>query len=181
MPELIGGATELGWVCIKAVSLVIVAAICLRLERRRVLAQLGVVDFAAATAIGAVIGRTATSRSTSLLTGAVAIISIVAVHHGMTFLLRFSRFAHKAVRTPRLLIVHGHVCRKELRKAGLSLEELESLLRENHAEEIPQIEYALFEPSGALVVHPTGRPPGPLMRKAISEAETRGSAPPRGE
>lgn len=142
MPELIGGATGLGWVCIKAVSLVLVAAICLRLERRRVLAQLGVVDFAAATAIGAIIGRVATSSSTSLVTGTVAIISIVA--------------------------------------AGLSVEELESLLRENHAEEIPQIDYALFEPSGALVVHPAGRTPGPLTSKAISEAETHGRAPSRG-
>jgi uncharacterized membrane protein YcaP (DUF421 family) len=77
LQELVGGASGLGWVVVKAVLLFAVAVTGLRLGERRTLAQLGAFDFAVAVAvaIGAIIGRTVTTSSTSFATGAVALIT----------------------------------------------------------------------------------------------------------
>ena len=68
MPELIGGASGLGWVAVKTVLLFTVAVIGLRLGERRTLAQLSAFDFAVAVAIlsticlGAILLEEAKSR-----------------------------------------------------------------------------------------------------------------------
>jgi ABC-type multidrug transport system fused ATPase/permease subunit len=56
VPELIGGASALGWVALKAVLIFAVAVIGLRLAEWRTFAQLSAFDFEVAVAIGAIIG-----------------------------------------------------------------------------------------------------------------------------
>jgi uncharacterized membrane protein YcaP (DUF421 family) len=57
MQELFGGATAVGWVAIKAVLLCLTAVPGFRVARRRTLAQWTAVDFVAAAAVGAIVGR----------------------------------------------------------------------------------------------------------------------------
>src|SRR5215469_13108865 len=91
--ELIGGASGLVWVVVKAVLLFAVAVIGLRLGERRTLTQLNAFDFTVAVAIGSIIGRTVTAASTSFATGAVALVTLLVVHRIVTFARQHSRVA----------------------------------------------------------------------------------------
>src|SRR5260370_13336641 len=91
--ELIGGASGLGWVAVKAVLLFAVAVVGLRLGERRTLAQLSAFDFTVAVAVGSIIGRTVTASSTSFATGAVALVTLLVVHRLVALARRHSRVA----------------------------------------------------------------------------------------
>lgn len=71
---------DLAVVAAKAGLVYVTALVCLRLAQRRTLAHWTIIDFAAALAVGAIVGRTATAESQSCATGAVALVSIVAAH-----------------------------------------------------------------------------------------------------
>ena len=80
MSPLIGNHSELGWTAAKALLLFAVAVVGLRLSERRVVAQLNVFDFVVTVAVGAIVGRTATSSTESFATGAVALITLLLAH-----------------------------------------------------------------------------------------------------
>jgi hypothetical protein len=105
LPELVGGAGGLGWVAAKAVLVFAVAVIGLRLGERRTLAQLGAFDFAVAVATGAIIGGTAISPSVSLLSGAVALVTLLVAHRLVASARRHSRIARMIDHPPRVSAV----------------------------------------------------------------------------
>lgn len=88
MGHLIGHYQSLGWTAAKALLLFAMAVIGLRLAERRTLAQLSAFDFAVTIAVGAIIGRTATSADTSFATGAVALLTVLLAHHGIAIMHR---------------------------------------------------------------------------------------------
>src|SRR3984957_5631278 len=94
MSQLIGGAGRLGWGGARSGWMLAVTVGGLRLGERRTLAQLGAFDFAVAVAIGSIIGRTVTASDTSFLTGAVALVTLLAVH-------RLGALARRHRRIPR--------------------------------------------------------------------------------
>jgi hypothetical protein len=71
---------DLGTVAGKAVLMYATAVVGLRLGERRTLAQWTIIDFATAVAIGAIVGRTAIAGTQSYATGAVALLTLIAVH-----------------------------------------------------------------------------------------------------
>ena len=132
--ELIGGASGLGWVAVKAVLLFAVAVIGLRLGERRTLAQLSTFDFAVAVAIGAIIGRGATAADTSFVTSTVALVTLLVAHRVVAIGRRHSRVVRLLDHPPRVLVARGELQRKELARAGLTAEDVYALLRENGVE-----------------------------------------------
>ena len=130
MPELIGGASGLGWVAVKAVLLFAVAVIGLRLGERRTLAQLSAFDFAVAVAVGAIIGRGATASGTSFATSAVALVTFLVAHRVVAILRRHSRFVRLVDHPPRVLVIGGELQAGELARAGLTAADVYALLRE---------------------------------------------------
>lgn len=64
---------NLGSTAEKAVLMYLTALVGLRLGERRTLAQWTIIDFAAAVAIGAIVGRTAIADGQSYAVGAIAI------------------------------------------------------------------------------------------------------------
>ena len=176
MPELIGGAGGLGWVAAKAVLLFAVAVIGLRLGERRTLAQLGAFDFAVAVAIGAIIGRTVTTSSTSFATGAVALITLLVVHRLVAFARRHSRIARLIDHPPRLLVAGGEIQDRELARAGLTAADVYALLRRHGVDDLGQVGYLLYETRGATTLIGAGGEPGPLMRDGLIAAGYRDGA-----
>jgi len=170
MSELIGGAGGLGWVAAKAVLLFAVALIGLRLGERRTLAQLGAFDFAVAVAIGSIIGRTVTASDTSFLTGAVALVTLLAVHRLIALARRHSRIARAVDHPPRVLVARGAVQDRELARAGLTTADLYALLRQQGVDDLNQVGYLLYETRGATTLVGADRKPGPLTREPLSSA-----------
>jgi len=170
MQELFGGAGGLGWVAVKAVLLFAVAVIGLRVGERRTLAQLNAFDFTVAVAIGAIIGRTATAASTSFATGAVALVTLLAVHRFVALARRHSRVARAIDHPPRVLIARGTIQHPEMARAGLTSSDLYMLLRQHGVGDLSQVGYLLYEPYGRTTLMRAGEEPGPAMRQGLAGA-----------
>jgi uncharacterized membrane protein YcaP (DUF421 family) len=180
MPELIGGASGLGWVAVKAVLLFAVAVIGLRLGERRTLAQLSAFDFAVAVAIGAIIGRGATAPDTSFATSAIALVTLLVAHRVVAIGRRHSRVARLIDHPPRVLVARGELQGKELARAGLTAADVYALLRENGVGDLGQVGYLLYETRGAVTVVGADREPGPLVQDGLNASGYRRAPQPGG-
>ena len=180
MPELVGGASGLGWVVVKAVLLFTVAVIGLRLEERRTLAQLSAFDFAVAVAVGAIIGRGATAKDTSFAYSAVALVTFLIAHRVLAHLRRHSRVVRLIDHPPRVLVVRGHLQHRELARAGLTAGDVYALLREKGVGDIAQVGYLLYEARGTVTLIGAGHEPGPLVQDGLNTPEYRSVHPMRG-
>lgn len=170
MSQLIGGAGGLGWVVAKSALMFAVTVAGLRLGERRTLAQLGAFDFAVAVAIGSIIGRTVTASDTSFLTGAVALVTLLAVHRLVALARRRSRIARTVDHPPRVLVAQGKIQRRELARAGLTDADVHALLRQQGVDDLGRVGYLLYETRGATTLVGADREPGPLTRDALSSA-----------
>src|SRR4051794_37690014 len=79
---LTGQADELIGVFGKAVLMYGTAVLGLRIAQRRTLSQWTAIDFAAAVAIGAIVGRTAIASGQSYVVGATALLTILGARAG---------------------------------------------------------------------------------------------------
>jgi len=180
VPELIGGASGLGWVAVKAVLLFAVAVVGLRLGERRTLAQLSAFDFAVAVAVGAIIGRGATSADTSFATSAVALVTFLVAHRVVAILRRHSRVVRLVDHPPRILVADGELQAGELARAGLTAADVYALLREKGVGDLGQVGYLLYEARGAVTLVGAGSEPGPLVRGGLDASGYRRVRPGQG-
>jgi len=168
--ELFGGASGLGWVAIKAVLLFAVAVIGLRFGERRTLTQLNAFDFTVAVAIGSIIGRTVTAASTSFATGAVALVTLLAAHRVVAFARQHSRVARAIDHPPRVLVADGRMQHPELARAGLTSSDVYVLLRGHDVDDLSQVAYLLYEPSGRTTLIRAGEESGAVIRQGLAAA-----------
>ena len=144
--------SSLGFVAAKAALMYVTALFALRVGERRTLAQWTIIDFATAVAMGAIIGRTAIAGSQSYATGAVALVTLVAVHRAAS-LLRFSPVLGKlADHRVRVLVDDGQVRERELRRCGLTDNDLFAQLRQRGVFSLDQVRYVLYEAKGDITV-----------------------------
>jgi uncharacterized membrane protein YcaP (DUF421 family) len=167
---LIGQYEQLGWTALKTVLLFIVAVIGLRVSRRRMLAELNVFDFVVAVAIGAIIGRTATSVTTSFATGAVALITLFTAHRIVAELHRRGWLGELLIRKPLILLANGRLQPKALRTAGLADHDVYRLLRQSGESDVEDMQYVLFEERGEVTIVRAGAPYGEAMRVGLAHA-----------
>src|SRR3954453_23177717 len=157
MDWLIGDRGDLGVVVAKAALMYATALVALRLGERRTLAQWTIIDFATAVAMGAVIGRTAIAGTQSYLTGAVALLTLVAVHR-LASVLRFNPLFNKlADHRVRVLVIHGNVRHDELRRCGLTDNDLYAQMRQRGVFSLQGVRYVLYETKGSITIVPEDR------------------------
>lgn len=161
----------LGQTAARAGLIYAAALMALRFAQRRTLAQWTAVDFAAAVAIGAVMGRTTLDPNQSVVTGAVALATLVAAHWVMS-VGRFSPLLAKLVdHRVRLLVVDGQLRRAQLRLCGLTDNDVLSQLRQQGHRDIAELAYVLYETKGGLTVVPRdGAAPGSLVTAGLQDA-----------
>ncbi len=160
MGWLTGQWPELGAVVGKAALMYATALVGLRLGERRTLAQWTIIDFATAVAVGAIVGRTSIADTQSYLTGAVALLTLIAVHR-VASLLRFHPLLGKlADHRVRVLVEDGEIRRSQLRLCGLTDNDLYAHLRQQGVFSLTGVRYVLYESKGDLTVVAGG--PGPV-------------------
>ena len=172
MPEWLVGHAGLVGVIGKALLMYGTAVVGLRLAHRRTLSQWTAIDFAAAVAIGAVMGRTAVAEGQSVLVGATALVSFLAAH-ALVNLGRGNRWLAKAVdHRVRILVDHGRLRSDQLRICGLTENDVLAKLRELGIRELDELRYVLYETKGELtVVRETGQQPdGSLIEAGLADA-----------
>lgn len=143
-----------GIVAAKATLMYLTAVLGLRLGQRRTLAQWTAIDFAAAVAMGAIIGRTSLASGQSFAVGAVALGTIIAAHSVVIYG-RFNRWLAKLVdHRVRVLVVDGRLCDDQLRICGLTENDVLATLRTQGVRSVEELRYVLYETKGDLTVVP---------------------------
>ena len=173
MSWLVGQASSEWEVAAKATLMYAIALLALRVGERRTLAQWTIIDFATAVAMGAIIGRTAIASTQSFLTGAVAVCTLVLIHRVVSLLrlrpLLGMLFDHRV----RVLVADGKLRHTELRKCGLTEEDLFTQLRQRGVFATKDARYVLYEPKGSITVVPPEIPADPepeLVREGLEHA-----------
>ena len=142
------GDAGLAEVAAKAALMYGVAVLGLRAAQRRTLAQWTTIDFAAAVAVGALIGRTAVAAGQSFVVGVVALATILAAHT-VVMVARFDRrFAKLVDHRVRVLVGHGRLRRDQLLLCGVTRNDLYAKLREQGVRSIESLRYVLYETKG---------------------------------
>ncbi len=173
MPEwFVDGWSELGVAAAKALLMYVLALFALRLAHRRTLAQWTAIDFVAAVALGAIVGRTAIAGDQSFAVGAVAVVTLLVVHALATAGKSRPWFAKAVDHRVRVLLEHGELRRDQLRVCGLTETEVCSQLRQQGVQRLEDLRYVLYEPKGELTVVPetTGEPDSDLVRIGLRTA-----------
>lgn len=170
MSELVGQIQQLGWVATKAVLLFVLSLIGFRIGERRTFAQLSPFDFAVSVALGAIIGRTATSDTTSFATGAVALIALLVAHYAVSEIRRHWHGSGLVDQPPNVLILGGHLHHDGMARGGLTPADVKALLRQRGVGDIAEVDVMLFESRGGVSIHPAGTPRTPLIVDALDSA-----------
>ena len=170
MDWLVGQSSELWEVAAKAALMYFVAVIGLRVAQRRTLAQWTAIDFAAAVAVGALIGRTAVASGQSFFFGAVALFTILAAH-ALMMVARFRPTLAKLVdHRVRVLVDDGRLRRDQLRICGLTENDVIAKLRLMGVQTLDELRYVLYETKGELTVVRRDQPQGELVMAGLRDA-----------
>ena len=141
-------------VAIKAIALFLTAAVLFRFKERRTLAEFAPYDWVAAVAVGAIVGRTATAADASWLSGAVALVVILAGHAMVSWLRHWPSF-RRFIDPPVLVLIRdGVVDRRNLRRCGMTEADLEAALRQHGYNGPLGIHLAISEARGAISILP---------------------------
>jgi uncharacterized membrane protein YcaP (DUF421 family) len=170
---LIDGWAGPGVAAVKALLMYLVALLGLRVAHRRTLAQWTAIDFAAAVALGAIIGRTAVAGEQSLAVGVAALLAILGAHW-VVEAGRFNPWISKLIdHRVRVLVDHGRLRRDQLRLCGLTDSEFLARLRQRGITSLGELRYVLYETKGELTIvrEPGENVPDPeLVRTGLREA-----------
>ena len=131
-------------------------------------------DFVAAVAVGAIVGRVPNADGTGYLEGLATLATVLVAHGVLTRMRRFPGVAGLTDHPPRLLVVHGHVQERQVRRSGLTMSDLEGLLRRNGVTDLSDVRYVVFEARGQVSVVPESAPPDPacgLLRELVGPGE----------
>jgi uncharacterized membrane protein YcaP (DUF421 family) len=178
MHWLTGDWSHLGITAAKAALMYATALVALRLGERRTLAQWTLMDFATAVAMGAIIGRTALASSQSYVTGAVAVVVLVVVHRVVSALRFTSLVGNLVDHRVRVLVDDGEPRARELRRCGITQNDLCAHLRQQGFFDLADIRYVLYETKGDLTIVPRAVDRPPLVAAGLDRAA--GWPPPQG-
>jgi uncharacterized membrane protein YcaP (DUF421 family) len=168
---LVASWPTLGVTAAKALLMYAVALLALRLAHRRTLAQWTAIDFAAAVAVGAIIGRTAIAENQPFAVGAAALVTILVAHWVATVGRLRSAFAKLVDHRVRVLVDHGQLRHHQLRRCGLTDSEVLARLRQQGVGSLDQVRYVLYETKGELtIVRESDEPDPELVRRGLHDA-----------
>ena len=148
LPQLVDGWRPAAYAALKALALFITAVTAFRFTLRRTIAEFTPFDWVIAVAVGAIVGRTATAADTSWLTGAAALLALIAAHD-IVARLRFIPWVRRLVDPPlRVLIRDGQLDHTNLRRCGLTRQDLDAILRQHGHRTPTDVSLAIFETKG---------------------------------
>lgn len=157
---LLGPARTVGFVVLSTALVYVSTVAALRLGERRTIAELSNFDFVVAIAIGAIVGRTATTRNPTYLQGMAAILALLAGHHAVGLARRrWPWCRHLFEKPPVVLVEGGQIRDRALDQADLTTADLAAKLRERGVTRLEDVELAVLEPNGHMSVVVRGDSP----------------------
>ncbi len=148
--------------------------IAIRIFGKKELAQLSVLDLVFVLLISNSVQNAMVGSDSSLLGGIIAAASLFVVNYIFKkALYKFPYFSQSIQGHPQLLIYKGRLLEQNLAKIQLSREELEEAIREHGAENISEVDQAVFEVDGNISIHSKGYSRHTLKKKKNHKIELR--------
>lgn len=159
--------TEALAVLLGTVGMYLAMVVLVRVLGQRMLAAMSSYDLVAIIAFGAILGRAALGEVPVLGGGLVALVTLIALR-SITSTLRLVPLGARAVSAhPVLLMADGRVLERQLRRARVSPEELQSSLRIAGIHHYDEVAAALLEPTGAISVLRRGEPIDAMLLSGV--------------
>ena len=152
---------------VRTAVIVVVVVAGLRVIGKRQLGQMNIYDLAMVMALANAVQNAMTRGSGHLLAGLVSAATLLGVSGLITaVVLRRPRLEGLLLGTPTLLVYDGRVVRPHLRRSGVTLEQLQSAVRERGLGGLHDVLTVTLEVDGTISVipkdEPSGRHPGPV-------------------
>lgn len=140
-------------VIIRTVIIYLFIIFAIRLFGKKELAQLSVVDLVFILLISNAVQNAMVGDNTTLIGGLTAAASLFLINSLLKLgLYRSRRFSQIIQGNPLMLIYKGHVIKKHLEEAQVTMEELEAAVREHGTEHIGDVDLAVLEVDGNISV-----------------------------
>ena len=138
---------------IRAVVVYTVVLILLRVSGKKQMGQLGATEFVAILLISNAVQNSMNGGDNSLI-GGLLLATVLVVATSITSYLTFrSKFMRQIIEgTPTVMIMNGHLVRKNLKKERLSETEFRGMLRKQGVHKIDEISSAILESDGKLSI-----------------------------
>ncbi|MBS9720899.1 DUF421 domain-containing protein [Tianweitania sp. BSSL-BM11] len=131
----------------------IALVIFLRVSGKRTLAKLNAFDLVVTVALGSTLSAILLQESIALAEGATALLLLIGMQYGVTFLSVRSKGFAKLVRSePQLLVRNGEVLERVMRKERVTQDETLSAIRSSGGRSIEDVEAVILESDGSLSV-----------------------------
>jgi uncharacterized membrane protein YcaP (DUF421 family) len=167
MSWLTSSGSDLAVTAGKAALMYATALVGLRVGERRTFAQWTLIDYVAAVAVGAIVGRTAIASTQSYAVGAVALVTLILLHR-LTSIARFLPALRRLMdHRVRVLAVDGRLDIGQLRLCGLTADDVLGELRQRGIFDLDQVQYLLYEVKGGLTVVPVGSGSSALVSAVV--------------
>ena len=164
--------TEWWEIIFRSTAVYLAVLVGVRLVGRRSLGQRSAVDFVLILIVANAVQNSMIGPDTSLIGGLIAAATLFAVDRLLSMYLRKHGKARKLLEgSPVVLIIHGQLIEGNLRKEGLSQDDLEETLHEHGIDHISQVKMAILEMDGSLAIVPSDanvtRTKGKLKRNPL--------------
>jgi uncharacterized membrane protein YcaP (DUF421 family) len=172
--------TEAATVVVSTVGIYLTFLVLIRLVGQRALANMSSFDFAAAVALGAVMGRVVLGYTPTLLAGVLGLVTLFALQGLFGVIRRSPRADMVLSNLPLLLMSEGRLLDDNLRKAHIVENELREKLRLAGVRQYDDVACVILERTGAISVLRRGETIGPELLEDVRGAEALGALVNRG-
>ncbi len=139
----------------RVVVLYLVVMVALRLMGKREIGQLSVFDFVISVMVAELSTLPMEDTSVPLYRSLISILLLVVLQLGVAIAqLKSHRFRHWVDGEPSVLVEHGQVKDREMKKVRYTMHDLLTQLREKGVLNVADVEFAILETSGQLSVFP---------------------------
>lgn len=140
-------------IIVRTLLMYLYTLLLIRLLSRRAIGQLSMIEFALVIALGSAVGDPMFYEDVPLLHGFAVITTIVGLNRGINWLMTRNEAIERIVEgTPASLIQDGQLIIPNLRRYGLSQEELFEFLRGQGVENLGHVREAYFEQNGQISI-----------------------------
>ncbi|MEV6842728.1 YetF domain-containing protein [Actinoplanes sp. NPDC051411] len=148
-------ASDLGRISLIGVLTYILLIVVLRLSGKRTLAKMNAFDLVVTVALGSTLATILLSRDVSLADGAMALILLVALQFGATWLsVRWSPLRAALKSTPTLLLRDGELRTAALRRQRVAENEIYQAVRSQGIGDVSEVAAVVLETDGTFSVIP---------------------------
>ena len=125
--------------------------VAIRLISRRQLGQLSALDLLILILLGSAVETAMVDASTSLKVGLVSAATLLVLNRVLTLaMLKSQRFSHLVGSGPLLLVHDGQFVEENLKRIGMTKQDVAEAIRERECASIRDLRYAVFEPNGEI-------------------------------